>query len=297
MPGKRRRTRRPPTKAVDEKYQQWKATLPAEHQAWETTLKQCLGDFYLPLYKSGRVQGTEQAWDYVQDDPALPRVLLIGDSVSRGYTVPARKALAGKANVHRAPQNCGPTAEGVKKLDIWLGDGTWQVIHFNFGIHDRGTPLPEYEERLEQIVARLEKTGATLIWASTTPIPDDPAGTQTAASIVERNTIAARVMQKHGIAIDDLFTAVTPKLSEYHPPNDVHFNAAGYEFLGRKVAEEIAAALNLSTPVVPAGAAGAAAGDAPACPGEPVATADCACFLSRRGRREPAEEGRLISIF
>ena len=31
--------------------------------------------------------------------------------------------MAGKANVHRAPENCGPTANGVKKIDIWLGTG------------------------------------------------------------------------------------------------------------------------------------------------------------------------------
>ena len=123
-------------KAIDEKFQAWKATLPPEQQAWETTLEQNLGSFYLPIYKAGRVHGSEQAWDYVTDDPKLPRVLLIGDSVSRGYTLAARHALAGRVNVHRAPENCGSTANGVKKLDIWLGDGKWDVIHFNFGLHD-----------------------------------------------------------------------------------------------------------------------------------------------------------------
>ena len=26
-----------------------------------------------------------------------------------------------------------------KKIDIWLGEGKWDVIHFNFGIYDRAT--------------------------------------------------------------------------------------------------------------------------------------------------------------
>src|SRR5688572_8105941 len=72
----------------------------------------------------------------VQDDPALPRVLLIGDSISIGYTVPTRERLAGKANVHRPGVNCGPTTRGVENLDKWLGDKKWDVIHFNFGLHD-----------------------------------------------------------------------------------------------------------------------------------------------------------------
>ena len=50
-------------------------------------------------------------------------MLLIGDSVSRGYTLSVRKTLAGKANVHRAPANCGPTSLGLRKLDVWLDDG------------------------------------------------------------------------------------------------------------------------------------------------------------------------------
>lgn len=41
----------------------------------------------------------------VADDPDLPRVLLIGDSISIGYTKPTRQLLAGKANVHRVPSN------------------------------------------------------------------------------------------------------------------------------------------------------------------------------------------------
>src|SRR5512137_2492523 len=43
----------------------------------------------------------EPAFAPVSDDPKLPRVLLIGDSISIGYTLPVRKLLAGKANVHR----------------------------------------------------------------------------------------------------------------------------------------------------------------------------------------------------
>jgi len=230
--------------AIDAKYFAWVAQLPPEAQAWEKVLQENLGNgFYLPAHKRDKVAGKSTAWDFVKDDPKLPRVLLIGDSVSRGYTQPTRAALAGVANVHRAPANCGPTAAGVKNLEVWLGVGKWDVIHFNFGIHDRGTPAADYVQRLEAIVARLEKTGARLVWASTTPIPDNPAQKQTARSIVEKNALAAEVMRKHGIPTDDLFAALTPRLADLQNPNDVHFTAAGYEFLGAQVAAAIRAAL------------------------------------------------------
>ncbi len=229
---------------IDAQYQAKKATLSPERQAWETLLEQNLGNaFYLPIHKRDFVKGTSTAWDFVADDPRLPRVLIIGDSVSRGYTLPLRAALAGRANVHRAPENCGPTANGLKKLDVWLGSGRWDIVTFNFGIHDRATPLADYTDRLEKIVARLKATGAKLIWVATTPIPDDAAKKQTAASIVERNAAAAAVMARHGIPAADLFAAVTPQVATLQNPNDVHFNAAGYDFLGREVAAAVTARL------------------------------------------------------
>lgn len=225
---------------INKKFAAWKATLPAKQQAWETVLEENLGGFYLPIYKKQKVAGQKTAWDYVADDPKLPRVLLIGDSVSRGYTQAARNALKGKVNVHRAPANCGPTATGLKKLDVWLGDGNWDLIHFNFGIHDRRTKADDYEKRLEEIVKRLKQTGAKVVWASSTPIPADwKEGPEMKAKLEEKNVIAAKVMERNGVEIDDLFTFITPHLSEVQNPKDVHFNGKGYDLLGKQVAEYI----------------------------------------------------------
>lgn len=228
-------------------YEALVATLPADEQAWERVLQENLGGFYLPIHMRQKLAGQSNAWDFVRDNPALPRVLLIGDSVSRGYTQAVRRALAGKANVHRAPANCGPTATGIKRIDAWLtsdgGDEAWDVIHFNFGIHDRNTPITDYTARLEQLIKRMQATGAALVWASTTPIPDNPKTGQTAASIVDRNAAAAKLMADRGVAIDDLFGFITPHLAEVQPPNDVHFTGKGYDLLGRQVAESILTAL------------------------------------------------------
>jgi lysophospholipase L1-like esterase len=134
----------------------------------------------------------------------------------------------------------------LKKIDVWLGDGKWDVIHFNFGIHDRATPLADYSTRLEQLVKRMQQTGAKLVCASTTPIPD-VADKYSAESIVQRNAAAADLMHKHGVVIDDLFTAITPRLAELQIPNGVHFFGPGNDFLG----EQVAAFLKSMIPIVP----------------------------------------------
>jgi lysophospholipase L1-like esterase len=61
--------------------------------------------------------------------------------------------------------------------------------------------------------------------------------------VVERNQLASRIMVNYGVKIDDLFEAITPQLSTLQNPNDVHFNAAGHDFLGQTVAAALEAAL------------------------------------------------------
>lgn len=188
----------------------------------------------------------------IQDVAGLPRVLLIGDSISMGYTLPTRRLLEGKANVHRIPTNGGPTKNGVANIDKWLGTGKWDVIHFNHGIHDlkfmpdgkRQVEPAEYEANLRLIVAKLKATGARLIWASTTPIPDGELNPpRRFGQVAEYNAIAARVMKENGIAIDDLNARVTPRVAELQTPRDVHYQPVGYEFLAEHVAAEIRKAL------------------------------------------------------
>jgi len=122
--------------ATDVAYQALVAKLPPDQQAWERTLQENLGSFYLPIHKREKVRGTSNAWDFVADDPKLPRALLIGDSVSIGYTLPTRALLKDKANVHRIPVNGGATEVGISHMAKWLGTGKWDVIHFNWGLHD-----------------------------------------------------------------------------------------------------------------------------------------------------------------
>lgn len=79
--------------------------------------------------------------------------------------------------------------------------------------------------------------------ASTTPIPNDAAKKQAAASTVERNNGAAELMQQHGVVTNELFAAIAPHPAEMQKPNDVHFNGKGQDFLGATVAEAIEAEL------------------------------------------------------
>jgi len=194
------------------------------------------------------------------DDSALPRVLLIGDSISMDYTVPVRRLLEGRANVHRVPMNGSTTVVGLENLSAWLGDKKWDVIHFNWGLHDLTVllgqgglkndgshlvPLDEYQKNLEELVGKLKQTGATLVWATTTPVPPDDVQLlyRNSSDAIAYNAVARKVMEKNGIAIDDLYSFALPRLATIQKPENVHFTETGSEELANQVAASISVAL------------------------------------------------------
>jgi acyl-CoA thioesterase-1 len=184
----------------------------------------------------------------IEDTPGLPRVLLIGDSISIGYTLPVRRLLAGRANVHRISGNAGPTSNGVFLIDSWLGTTKWDVIHFNFGLHDlkrlddgnQQIPLDAYERYLGLIVRRLKRTGAKLVWATITPVPVDKVSPpRVPADVPLYNATASRIMKENGVAVNDLYSFALSRLREIQRPANVHFTTSGSEQLGHQVAAAV----------------------------------------------------------
>jgi len=196
-------------------------------------------------------------------EQALPKVLIIGDSISMGYTKPVVARLQGKADVSRIPGNGQWAGHGLLKIDEWLGDTEWDVIHFNWGLwdmygwryKDEDLSPKAYEARLEKLVSRLKQADAKLIWATTTPACPAPEVTmlkqfKTEAIIspeFEKQYLdaARRVMKRHDVQINDLHALVLPRLSELSPEaDDVHYTREGSQLLAEQVAEVIAAAID-----------------------------------------------------
>ncbi len=195
----------------------------------------------------------------------MPQVLIIGDSISLGYTLEVRKLLKGKADVYRPSNiNCQHTGYGLAHLKEWLGDKKWDVIHFNWGIWDahlvnkyggivstkkmakinktykdfrvRHTP-EQYRENLEKLIDMMRKSSDKLIWASTTPVYAPKMGYLERIKIL--NDTAAGVMEYQEIPINDLYAYSFPHTKEWLKADQVHFNELGRKMLARKVAQSI----------------------------------------------------------
>lgn len=193
---------------------------------------------------------------------SLPKVLVIGDSISNGYTKPLTELLQGKATVIHNPGNAQHSGYGLKNLEKWLGDTQWDVIHFNHGLHDlkyvddagKNTTSKEighiqigletYAKNMESIVLRLKQTGAALIFATTTPYPDKPAGPlREAFQAAKYNEVALTIMKKHGVSVNDLYSFSLPRLKELQQPNNVHFTKQGSIELAQEVQKQVMKAI------------------------------------------------------
>jgi lysophospholipase L1-like esterase len=179
--------------------------------------------------------------------PGLPNVLLVGDSITRGYYPATAKQLSGVANVYLFATSA---SSGDARLPRQLHDYfsmtglSFAVIHFNNGMHGWGYTEAEYTAGLPEMIAALRAGSphATLVWANTTPVlHDSTKGESTNARIDERNRLAAACMGREGIPLDDQH-ALMLKHPEMHS-GDVHFTAEGSAFQAVQVAAKIREAL------------------------------------------------------
>ena len=216
------------------------------------------GAYHMAREIYAALTGQQITAEYTEPEPA--NVLIIGDSISIGYFKPVKEMLAGRAIVEHNAGNAAHTANGLAKLDEWLGDTKWDVIHFNHGLHDlkyidengknttaekgkQQIPIDQYEKNLGELVGRLKKTGAKLIFANTTPVPDGT-GIRVKGDAKIYNVAAERVMKKHGIPVNDLYSFSIVRLDKIQRPANVHFFPEGSRLLGEQVTKCILKALD-----------------------------------------------------
>lgn len=185
-----------------------------------------------------------------------PQVLIIGDSISIGYTPFVQEDLEEMAEVVHNPGNGQHTGNGLEKIEAWIGDSDWDIIQFNWGLWDlcyrhpdsqvqgkrdklNGTityDIEAYEQNLEALVNIIkQKSDAQLIFVTTTYVPENEPGRH-ASDPQKYNEVAKKIMQKHGVKVNDIYQKSIPIHEKYGKgKDDVHYSAKGYEKLSRRI--------------------------------------------------------------
>jgi len=197
-------------------------------------------------------EGTEWAsmyW-YEANQTRLPRILLVGDSICRGYESLVRKELQGKAYTsYYATSKCVTDRSYLKELGYVLDEYEYAVIHFNNGLHSLGTDRTAWEERLRDAVALIREKApkASVVWATSTPLKD-PGLT---AKAKELNAIAVRVMADNDIPTNDLFALMDPQDRNKLWTDTFHYNGTGKTMQAKQVADVILRRLPAVPPASP----------------------------------------------
>jgi hypothetical protein len=187
-------------------------------------------------------------WVTDADKDDLPRVLLIGDSITRGYFSDVEKRLAGKAYCARlTTSKCVSDPSFPDEVQLLLKHYKFTAIHFNNGLHGWGYTEDQYRDGLLKFLATVKENAgdAKLIWATTTPVRErsnlQQFGEKT-ERVKARNKIAAEIMKEHGIPTNDLYGLVEQH-PDWHSGDGVHFNGKGKLAQAKQVAESVAKCL------------------------------------------------------
>ncbi len=191
------------------------------------------------------------------NDPKLPRILLVGDSIAKGYHDEVARLLKGKVNVdlYITPKNLA--SKGVlDDLEAALKHGPYRVVHFNeSGLHAwpvGAIPDGQYRPLMEKYIDALQKHGggATLIWASNTPVTvkDKPGELDKEVNdrIEQFNRDARKAVENEHITVDDLYALMSDKL-KLARGDRWHWTKPGSDLQAKAVAEAIEKAMNKPT--------------------------------------------------
>tara|TARA_R110002051_G_scaffold319452_1_gene403540 strand:+ start:12622 stop:13281 length:660 start_codon:yes stop_codon:yes gene_type:complete len=193
-------------------------------------------------------------------------ILIIGDSISIGYTPFVKNFFLDKATVLHNDGNAQHTGTGLKKIEEWLGNKNWDVIQFNWGLWDlcyrhsdskeygnrdkiNGKPeftIDEYASNLDSLVAIIKKkSNAKLIFVTTTYVPKDEPGRRK-SDVEKYNKAAKLVMKKHNILINDIYEQSIAIHNRYGKgAKDVHYTTIGYNKLSELIIKFLETELKL----------------------------------------------------
>ena len=183
------------------------------------------------------------AFHVTDGNKALPRVLLVGDSICNAYRDGVSERLEEKANVTFWASSYSATRpEYMRLLEFMLDADDYAVVHFNNGLHSLGDDTAEWAAALEKalLLVRAKHPSAKIVWATSTPLTDSGK----TAKVRELNAAAAVVVARlGGIGTDDLFSLLDPLDREKFWVDVFHHDPEARAMEARQVADCVLAAI------------------------------------------------------
>jgi hypothetical protein len=208
-----------------------------------------------------------------REQSKLPSYLMVGDSISMGMVSGGKlfDALNTTVQPVHSPGNACNANRGAHCIDNWLDSCAFDIVSFNFGIHDTSRnqehlTLPVYKKMLGAVTDSLLKCRANasrtakLLYVLTTPVPTNKANASKPTSeclnsdVIKYNAAASSIMAAAKIPVLDMFGFVNAhcgagyETCDWSPGSgNVHFNDVGWEAMAGKMAAAIRGLLSGDT--------------------------------------------------
>ena len=199
---------------------------------------------FAPAASSRRREAIEWSVNsaYQATDTALPRGLLIGDSICKAYQDKVRWLLEGKVNVSFwASSKCVTDPDYFRELDFLLEARPYDMVTFNNGLHSLFTDRAEWDAAYRAAVAfiraKLPRTKLSLVLS--TPLTD-AALTEISASL---NETVRQAAEERGLPVLDLFTPMDALDRDRYWTDTFHFQPDAVDTQARLIASHCLSAL------------------------------------------------------
>jgi len=187
-----------------------------------------------------------------------PKILIIGDSISIGYTPHVKEMLGDNAFVSHNKGNAEHTGTGLERVTEWIGDEEWDIIQFNWGLWDLAYrsdsskvqgmrdkingevtfTADQYAANLDSLVVLIKSLSkAKLLFVSTSYVPEGESGRFVEDALIY-NKVAFEIMNKHDVPVNDIYELSKEVHNNHSTGSDnVHYTKDGYKLLAQKITE------------------------------------------------------------
>ena len=167
------------------------------------------------------------------------RALLIGDSITRDYRPYVKEILGDAWRIDMiAASRAVDNTDFLRELNYVLQKTSYDLIHFNNGLHGFHLGIEEYAAGYEVVLKRIIEKGknAEIVLGLSTAVGSEHYVKNEV--IYQRNRVVADLAERYHLRLNDLYT-ITNGRQNLQNEDGIHYGEEGCKMLARTVCETV----------------------------------------------------------
>lgn len=188
-------------------------------------------------------------WCEDTNNEHLPRIALVGDSITEGYYPFVRDSLKEVAKVDYLATSYSISSDMYcNTVKNFIKDSDYVVVHYNYGLHGYVVDEQVYERCCREILQQI-LSSTSVILATTTTVLDESLREEKASwsdKVQARNEKLVSLAREFNLRLDDLCALCGTFDISMRDFDGVHFDEHGYRVLANSVSQSIRKELEIN---------------------------------------------------